>query len=132
MERRVINPWAGQDKYEGFAQAVEISGASRTLMCSGQIAVDADGHPVHAGDMRAQLKLALDNLETVLRQAGFTLSDVVRMNFYTTEFDAFLKESRLLTARLVEAGCRPVLTGVGVTRLAFRELMVEIEATAMK
>ena len=44
----------------------------------------------------------------------------------------FLAESGLLTERLAEARCRPVMTGVGVTRLAFPELMVEIEATAMK
>ena len=30
MERRIINPWTWQDPY-GVAQAVEITGASRTL-----------------------------------------------------------------------------------------------------
>ena len=115
-----------------MAQAVEITGASRTLICSGQIAVDAEGHPVHAGDMKAQMKLALDNLETVLRQADFTLTDVVRLNLYTTDIDAFMAEFGTLTTRLGEARCCPVLTGVGVTRLAFPELMIEIEATAMK
>ena len=134
MERRIINPWTWTDHY-GVAQAVEITGASRTLICSGQIAVDAEGQPLHAGDMKAQLKLALDNLETVLRQADYTFSDVVRLNVYTTDMDAFVAEvaeSGILFTRLREARCRPVLTGVGVTRLAFPELMVEIEATAMK
>jgi enamine deaminase RidA (YjgF/YER057c/UK114 family) len=134
MERRIINPWAWTDHY-GVAQGVEISGASRTVICSGQIAVDAEGRPLHAGDMKAQVKLALDNLETVLRRADMTLTDVVRMNVYTTDMDAFvaeLAESGILFTRLREARCCPVLTGVGVTRLAFPELMVEIEATAMK
>src|SRR5262245_42157343 len=134
MERRTINPWTWTDHY-GVAQGVEISGASRTVICSGQIAVDAEGQPLHAGDMKAQVKLALDNLETVLRRADMTLTDVVRMNVYTTDMDAFvaeLAESGILFTRLKEARCCPVLTGVGVTRLAFPELMVEIEATAMK
>src|SRR5262245_55527648 len=108
MERRIINPWIWQDQY-GFAQAMEITGASRTLICAGQAAVDPQGRPVHAGDMRAQLKLALDNLETVLRQADFTFGDVVRLNVYTTDFDTFLAESEILSARLREARCRPVL-----------------------
>ena len=85
--------------------------------------------------MKAQVKLALDNLETVLRRADLTLTDVVRMNVYTTDIDAFvaeLAESGVLFTRLREARCCPVLTGVGVTRLAFPELMVEIEAMAMK
>ena len=46
---------------------------------------DADGKPVHAGDMRAELGQALDNLETVLGQAGLGLADVVRLNYYTTD-----------------------------------------------
>jgi enamine deaminase RidA (YjgF/YER057c/UK114 family) len=131
MERRSLNPWTWQDPY-GFAQAVELTGISRTLLCAGQAAVDAEGHPAHAGDMKAQLQLALTNLEAVLRQADLTLTDVVRLTVYTTDFDAFLAESGLLTARLGEVRCRPVLTGVGVTRLAFPELMGELEATAMK
>ena len=89
MERRIINPYTWQDQY-GVAQAVEITGASRTLICSGQIAVDAEGHSLHAGDMKAQMKLALDNLETVLRRAELTFSDVVRLNVYTTDMDAFM------------------------------------------
>ena len=108
------------------------SPASAGPSCAGQAAVDAEGHPAHAGDMKAQLQLALTNLEAVLRQADLTLTDVVRLTVYTTDFDAFLAESGLLTARLGEVRCRPVLTGVGVTRLAFPELMVELEATAMK
>ena len=49
--------------------------------------------------------------------------------------DAFLAElveDGALFTRLKEAKCCPVLTGVGVTRLAFSGLMIEIEATAMK
>jgi enamine deaminase RidA (YjgF/YER057c/UK114 family) len=33
--------------------------------------------------------------------------------------------------RLGEAGCRPAATLLGVTRLAFPELLVEIDATAV-
>jgi enamine deaminase RidA (YjgF/YER057c/UK114 family) len=134
MERRTINPWPWTEHY-GVAQGVEITGASRTVLCSGQIAVDADGQPLHVGDMKAQVKQALDNLETVLRRADMTFSDVVRLNAYTTDMDAFVAEvaeGGELFMRLKEARCCPVLTGVGVTRLAFPELMIEIEATAMK
>lgn len=131
MERRSLNPWTWQE-HLGFAPAVELTGISRTLLCAGQAAVDAAGQPAHAGDMKAQLHLALANLEVVLRHADLTLADVVRLTIYTTDYDAFLAASGLLTARLGEARCRPVLTRVGVTRLAFPELMVELEATAMR
>ena len=43
--------------------------------------MDDDGAPVNPGDMGARVMKALDNLETVLIGAGFTLSDVVRLNY---------------------------------------------------
>jgi enamine deaminase RidA (YjgF/YER057c/UK114 family) len=130
MERRVINPWTWQDQY-GFAQAIEVTGSERALFCAGQTSSDADGNPLHAGDMRAQLGQALDNLETVLREAGFELSHVVRLNTYTTDVDAFLEAGEATAARLAAAGCRPCATLLGVARLAFPEFLVELEATAV-
>lgn len=131
MERRVINPWTWQDAF-GFVQATEVQGAQRILFCAGQTSNDAEGRPMHAGDMRAQINLALDNLETVLREAGFSLGDVVRLNMYTTDVDLFLANYDALMSRLDAAGVRQSATLLGVTRLAFPEFMVELEATAVK
>jgi enamine deaminase RidA (YjgF/YER057c/UK114 family) len=130
MERRVINPWTWQDAF-GFVQANEVGGPGRMLVCAGQTSVDADGHPVHPGDMRAQVGQALDNLETVLRDAGMSLKDVVRLNWYTTDVDALFGTADVLGGRLAQAGCRPACTLLGVTRLAFPDLLVEFEATAV-
>ena len=130
MERKIINPWEWQDQF-GFVQANDISGAQRVLLCSGQTSVDAEGRPVHPGDMPAQIIQALDNLETVLNNAGLNLSNVVRLNYYTTDVDRFMEAAEVLGKRLGEAGCRPASTLLGVTRLAFPELLVEIDATAV-
>ena len=131
MERRAINPWTWQDAF-GFVQATEVQGAQRLLFCAGQTSNDAEGKPMHPGDMRAQITLALDNLETVLRESGFGLQDVVRLNMYTTDVDLLLANYDALVTRLTEAGCRQSATLLGVTRLAFPEFMVEFEATAVK
>jgi enamine deaminase RidA (YjgF/YER057c/UK114 family) len=128
VERRAINPWSWQDQF-GFVQANEVSGIQRVLICSGQTAVDSDGVPQHPGDMRAQVALVLDNLEAVLRQAGLDWSNVVRLNYYTTDVDAFLETGDVLGARL--AGVQVASTLLGVARLAFPELLIEIEATAV-
>jgi enamine deaminase RidA (YjgF/YER057c/UK114 family) len=130
MERRIINPWTWQDAF-GFVQANEISGASRVLLCAGQLAADADGHLLHPGNMRAQISQSLDNLETVLKGAGLTLANVVRLNYFTTDVDGFIAAADVLGARLAPAGCRAASTLLGVTRLAFPEQVVEIEATAV-
>ena len=130
MERRIINPWTWQDQM-GYVQANEVYGAQRTLFCAGQTSVDHEGRPVHAGDMGAQLAQSLDNLETVLGAAGAALSDVMRLNIYTTDVDLFFGAYGPAAARLAESGCRPASTLLGVTTLAFPELLVEIEATAV-
>lgn len=132
MERRAINPWTWQDAM-GFVQAMELGQAKRTLLCSGQTSVDAKGVPLHAGDMAAQLRQAVANLETVLGAGGFDLTDVVRLNYYTTDVDAFMQGAAAGgLARLAEVDCRPASTLLGVARLFHPDIMVEIEATAMK
>lgn len=130
MERRIINPWTWQDDL-GYVQAYEITGAERTLYCAGIAAMDAEGNPMHPGDMRAQVALSLDNLEAVLAGAGLGLSDVVRLNYYTTDVDRLFEADDYTVPRLAEAGCRPASTLLGVASLAFPELLVEIEATAV-
>jgi enamine deaminase RidA (YjgF/YER057c/UK114 family) len=130
MERKIINPWTWQDPL-GFVQANDVSGAQRVLFCSGQTSVDADGRPLHPGDMQAQITQALNNLETILASAGLNLSNVVRLNFYTTDVDGFLAALQQPNQRLAQAGCRPASTLLGVARLAALELLVEIEATAV-
>jgi enamine deaminase RidA (YjgF/YER057c/UK114 family) len=130
VERQIINPWTWQDPF-GFVQSNAVNGAVRTIHCSGQTSVDADGNPIHEGDMVAQVGRALDNLEAVLRESGCGLADVVRLNYYTTDVDGFFGAMEVLAARLSEAGCRPASTLLGVSRLARPPLMVEIEATAV-
>lgn len=130
MQRNIINPWTWQDPI-GFVQANEVSGAQRMMICAGQTAVDEDGNPMHENDMHGQIQLCLDNLETVLEQAGMTLANVVRLNYYTTDVDAFFAANDALKERLLKAGCRPAATLLGISRLAFPPLMVELEATAI-
>lgn len=115
----------------GFNQGEVVEGARRTLFCAGQTAMSAEGEPQHAGDMGAQISMAVDNLEAVLGGAGMTLANVVRLNIYTTDVDEFFAHYGNLAERTGAAGVAPPGTLLGVARLAFPELMVEIEATAV-
>jgi enamine deaminase RidA (YjgF/YER057c/UK114 family) len=130
MEQRPVNPWTWQDAF-GYSQAIEVTGAERVLYCAGQTSSDEDGAPLHEGDMKAQMHKALDNLEQVLSQARLSLANVVRLNFYTTDVDAFFAAYEEPAGRLAAAGCKPASTLLGVSRLAFPPLLVEIEATAV-
>jgi 2-iminobutanoate/2-iminopropanoate deaminase len=131
MQQRRINPWTWQDQF-AISQALEVTAGQQVLYCSGQASVDADGRPVHPEDMRGQIEQALDNLETVLGTAGYRLADVVRLNMYVTDVDQFLEAYGTFAKRLVDARCRPSSTLLGVTRLAYPELLLELEATAVR
>jgi enamine deaminase RidA (YjgF/YER057c/UK114 family) len=128
MNRTDVNPWPWSRNF-GFDQAELVEGHRRQLVCSGQTSVDADGNPQHRGDMAAQVNLALDNLETVLAQAGMTFANLVRLNVYTMDVDAFLEHFGTVSDRLGNA--RFASTLLGVTRLAGPDLLVELEATAL-
>lgn len=130
MERTAVNPvtWSLE---MGFNQGEVVSGQTRTLFISGQTAMTSDGKPEHDGDMAAQLTLAVDNLEAVLAEAGMALSNLVRLNVYTTDIDALFPHYGLLAARLGASGVAPTTTMLGVTRLAVPGQLVELEGTAV-
>ena len=131
MVQRKVNPWKWQDQY-GFSQGIEVSNASRVLYCAGQTSVDDTGKPMHVGDMRKQIEQAFRNLETVLKAASFSLANVVRLNYYTTDIEGFLSASDIVASRLADSGSQPPGTLLGVSKLAFPGLMIEMEATAVK
>ncbi len=131
MQSKITNPWTWQDQF-GFVQAHEVQAAERVLYCAGQLSTDDQGRPIYAGDMAAQINQALDNLETILHASGYTLANVVRLNYYTTDVDQMLANWGVLVQRLTAGGCRCTSTLLGVTRLAYPEMLIEIEATAVK
>lgn len=130
IERTAVNPvpWSLE---LGFNQGELVSKHTRTLYCSGQTAMNADGKPERDGDMPAQLELSLDNLEAVLSEAGMSLTNLVRLNVYTTDVDLLFPHYGVLAARLAAAGVAPTTTMLGVTRLAIPGQLVELEATAV-
>ena len=129
MERIDVNPWEWSKAF-GFSQAVDLAGTSHVLLCSGQTATGDDGSPPTTSDMGEQVRLALNNLTTVLGAAGMTVANVVRLTIFTTDVDELLGAFGSATELLGEN--LPAMTLIGVTRLAFPELKVEIEATAAR
>jgi enamine deaminase RidA (YjgF/YER057c/UK114 family) len=68
----------------------------------------------------------------VLQHAGLTLANIVRLNYYVTDVERFLTEAApVVGERVGSAGIQPAGTLLGVARLAFADLLIEIEATAV-
>lgn len=130
MQKREINP---TDWLQGFNinHGIEVTGGHRVLYLSGQTANAADGAPMHAGDLVAQFKLAWSNLKNALAAADMGPADVVRLNMYTTDVDAFMAAAGDIIPIYAADGCKPACTLLGVDRLFEPELMIELEATAV-
>ncbi len=130
MDKREINPTEWLLAFN-VNQGIEITGAQRVLFLSGQTANAADGSPMHTGDIVAQFQMAWDNLKAVLAEADMDPSNIVRMNMYTTDVDAFMAAAEHLVPIFAGDGCKPVSTLLGVAALFEPELMIELEATAV-
>jgi enamine deaminase RidA (YjgF/YER057c/UK114 family) len=128
MQRTPINPSTWSVKL-GFDQGELVTGHQRQLFASGQDAVDDDGNPQHAGDMAAQLELALDNIEAILTGADMTTANVVRLNAFTTDIDELFQLFPRITERF-GAENRFATSVVGVAHLP-AQLLVMLEATAV-
>ena len=129
MKRTPVNPWDWSKQYQ-FNQAEILEGVTRQLLCSGQTSIGADGAVQHPNELRPQITAALDNLEEVLKGAGMNLSNIVRLTIYTTDVDGMIENWDAMAGRLAAANVAPPQTLLGVARLAFPELKVELEATA--
>jgi enamine deaminase RidA (YjgF/YER057c/UK114 family) len=130
-DTKAVNPWTWQEPLH-FSQGVEVRNGARVIYCAGQTSVDDQGNPLHAGDMGKQLAKALDNLETVLAKSGMTLANVVRLNYYVTDINAFFGAHDLVGQRFKNVAVKPSGTLLGISSLFHPDAMVEIEATAVE
>jgi enamine deaminase RidA (YjgF/YER057c/UK114 family) len=106
-------------------------GAERILICSGQTGIGEDGSPPSSAEMGHQVTKAFENLGAVLAAAGLAASDVVRVNYYTTDVDELIAVLGPLASDFFGDNL-PASTLLGVARLAFPQLKIEIEATAAR
>ena len=130
MKRTDVNPWEWSKAF-GFSQAVELTDVDRILVCSGQTATGPDGSSPDTSDMGEQVRTALANIGQVLEASGMSFADVIKTTIYTTDVDALLGVYGA-EIQSVQGSNLPASTLVGVTRLAFSELKVEIEVIAAR
>ncbi len=129
MQKIIINPWKWQND-RSYVQAVEVKQITGTLYCAGQAAVLPDGTSSN-GDMRQQLILAIQNLETVIAQAGYEPSGIVRLTVYTTSSAEFFGCFDILQDWIRKHGITQASTVIEVSAL-FETLSVELEATVVR
>ena len=126
MDIRQISSSEAHDLKTGYAQAVEVSGAQRTLYISGQIPVRPDGTVPEA--FEDQARQAWANVEAQLRAAGMGLENIVKHTTYLSD-----RRYRVLNSQVrrdVLGDLSPALTVV-ITGIFDEAWLLEIEAIAV-
>ncbi|MDO0939185.1 RidA family protein [Streptomyces sp. DG2A-72] len=133
MAITLVNP-DGLPKVDAYRQ-VSIATGSKLVFIAGQVAWDADGVTVGAGDLAAQVEQCYLNIATALAAAGATFDDVAKVTIYAVDWvpdkmPLLLDGLGRAAARL---GITPVPPGslLGVAALDVPEHLVEVEAVAV-
>lgn len=126
MEQRVINPtgevYPASDDY---VHALEISGFRRLVFVSGTMGLDSQGQA--ASILSDQLALIWSNLGRILKAAGMSFDNIVRITSYLTD-PSFAPANQ--NARLAALGTRRVPTTAIVVQTLSPDWLVEIEVIA--
>jgi enamine deaminase RidA (YjgF/YER057c/UK114 family) len=109
--------------------------AGEIVVVAGQVGMDAQGRLAGPGDVAAQTRQAFENIRAVLAAAGCTMRDVIRFQTFLThasDIDGFMKARREMFPTYYPDDVYPPNTILVVSRLVQPELLVEIEAMAVK
>jgi len=109
---------------------VVVAETQSLIFISGQLARDKSGSIVGPRNMRMQIRQVGENLRAALEAAGAGLSDLVKTTTFVTDIDEFFRHVDVRHDYLGVA--LPASTTVEVRRLSHPDLMVEIEAIAIK
>ena len=129
MDRRHLSPDTLPPPF-GYSQVVDAP-ASRVVYVSGQVPLDAAGELVGEGDFAAQVRQVFENLAAALAAADATWDDVVKLNYFVRDIGE-VASLRAIRDEYVSTERPPASTLVEVSRLFRDEVLVEIEAVAVK
>jgi 2-iminobutanoate/2-iminopropanoate deaminase len=129
MTRQIVSTPSAPPAIGPYSQAV-IAQATRTIYCSGQIALDPQtGNMVGEGDVAQETHRVMQNLAAVLEQAGASLDAVVKTTIYLTDLKDFAAVNQAYAHYF--SNTPPARATVQVAALP-RGAQVEVDAVAVE
>ena len=104
--------------------------SGRMVFVSGQVARGVDGQLVGRGDIQAQTRKVLENVRSVLAEAGATMDDVTKVTVFVTNLAGHFSAIHEVRAEFFSSGY-PASTLVEISRLVDPDMLIEIEAIAV-
>ncbi|WP_063731348.1 RidA family protein [Streptomyces sp. RTd22] len=133
MAITLLNP-SGLPEIDVYRQ-VSIASGSRLVFIAGQVAWDAEGVTVGAGDLAAQVEQCYLNIGAALAGAGGSFDDVAKLTVYVVDWTPdqmpTLLEGISRAAAKLGVTPAPPASLLGVAALDVPDHLVEIEATAV-
>ena len=126
MQMHTSNPDTIVTPASGYAQAVAVHDASRWLLISGQVGLDADGTLV--GDTHAQMRRCFQNIIEVLHANDMKITNLVKISAFLTSPDGTPVFREVRDEMLAGHICASTL--LVISALAHPDWSVEIEAIA--
>lgn len=126
---KILQP-AGWPRPKGYANGVETRG--RQIFVAGLIGWTADER-FAATDLPGQFEQILRNLVEILAEGAAGPEHVVRMTWYITDKQAYLKDARRIGEiyRSIMGRVFPAMAVLQVVALIEDAALIEIEATAV-
>lgn len=124
-ERKNISSGAPWESIVGYSRAVRIG---NHIWVAGTTATDQAGGVVAAGDVAGQTRYILERIAAALKEAGATMSDVVRTRMFVVDISQWEAIGRAHGDFF--GSVRPATTMVQVTRLIDPAHLIEIEVDA--
>ena len=109
-----------------YSQAVVVNGTF--IYTAGQIPLDPESGNLVDGDIQAQTRKVLQNLENILLEARSSLKSVIKTTVFLKDMGEFAAMNEVDAEFLGESA--PARSAVEVARLP-RDVRVEIEAIAL-